>query len=161
MEKLSPAEPAVTVAVPRTVVPSSKVTVLPVSALPLIFGVLTLVILSLDDRPVSDAASSEKAGLLGAIVSTVNARLLEACEVFPPLSTVLAVIVCAPSPSLLSGVATQFPFASAVVVPIKIVPSNKPTVLPATAVPAIEADALFVRLILVVITGAFVASIVL
>ena len=148
------------VAVPRTVVPSSNVTVLPASAVPTTFGVLTLVILSVDDWPESDATSRENTGLFGATVSTVNARLLDPRDVFPPLSTVLATRLCAPSLNLLRGVATQLPLASVVVVPTNVVPSNKPIVLPATAVPATSGEALFVKVIFVVMTGAFDASIV-
>ena len=48
--------PPVATPVPITVVPSNKVTVLPASAVPVKVGVVTLVMLSVLDMPLSDAA---------------------------------------------------------------------------------------------------------
>ena len=62
------------VLIPSTVTPSVsyKVTVLPTSAVPVSTGVVTLVMLSLDELPVSlAAASAGAAGVAGAVVSTV------------------------------------------------------------------------------------------
>ena len=161
MVKAPPAEPAATVAVPNTVVPSSRVTVEPASAVPVILGVFKLMILSVAEMPVSDAASRAKTGLVGARLSTTKTSALDATETLAPLSTVLAVKLWDPSDNFVRGVATQFPLASAVVVPTKVCPSNRPIVLPAIAVPVIEVEGLLVRVNLDVITGALVESMVL
>ena len=49
---------AVAMPVPITVVPSNRVTVLPASAVPVKVGVVTLVMLSVLDVPLSDAVAS-------------------------------------------------------------------------------------------------------
>ena len=71
------------VAVPREVSPLNKVTVLPASAVPCITGVESFVksvVVDID-------------GVLGAVVSIVNASDVEADEVFPAASVALTVSV--------------------------------------------------------------------
>ena len=50
--------------VPTTVVPSNRVTVLPASAVPVKVGMVTLVMLSVLDTPLSEAAT--RSGVAGA-----------------------------------------------------------------------------------------------
>ena len=64
------------IAVPREVSPLNKVTVLPASAVPLIVGVVSLVVVV----PVVITGAS------GAVVSIVNASAVEVDEVFPAAS---------------------------------------------------------------------------
>ena len=71
--------PAVAMPVPTAVGPSYRVTVLPASAVPVKVGLVTLVMLSVSDTPVSDAASRSGAdGAAGAMVSMVTARAADA-----------------------------------------------------------------------------------
>ena len=58
-----PVPVAVAMPVPTTVVPSNRVTVLPASAVPVKVGVVTLVMLSVLDTPLSEAAT--RSGLSG------------------------------------------------------------------------------------------------
>src|SRR5258705_187357 len=86
------------VAVPRTVVPlvSNSVTVAPTSApLPVNTGVVTLVMLSVLDDPVSVTAVMSGAAGAPAVVSSV--KLSDAVPVLPNESVWLATIVCDPS----------------------------------------------------------------
>ena len=82
--------------VPITVVPSSKVTVLPASAVPVKVGVVTLVMLSVLDVPLSDAATrSGRVGAAGAVVSMVTDKAADAALTLPAASVALAVMLCA------------------------------------------------------------------
>ena len=71
-----------------------NVTVLLASAVPVKVGVLSLVLLSVLELPVSDAAlKSGVLGVLGPLVSTLIAKALEADEVLPATSVAVAVIL--------------------------------------------------------------------
>ena len=87
------------VAVPT--VPSTSldsVTVLFASAVPEIVGVVSLVMSSVLELPVSDpAARSRDAGAAGAVASTVTLNADDAELVFPAVSVAVAVRLCAPS----------------------------------------------------------------
>lgn len=77
-------------AVPTGVTPSYKVTVAPASALPVNVGVVTLVILSMEDEPLSLAAVNAGAvGAAGAVLSIVRFWLV-AEPVFPAVSVWVA-----------------------------------------------------------------------
>ncbi len=82
-------------AVPEpTSTPSTKIfTMLSVSAVPVKVGVVSLVMLSVLEEPVSLPASrSGVDGAAGAVVSTVRAKLLEAALWLPAASVALAVM---------------------------------------------------------------------
>ena len=83
------------VAVPKEVVPPRKAsTVLLASAVPVNAGVVTLVILSVLEEPLSVAAVKSGAdGALGAVASIVILNALEATLVFPAASVALAVML--------------------------------------------------------------------
>ena len=114
----------------------ASVTVLPASAVPVKVGVVSLVILSVSDSPVSDpAARSGADGAAGLPVSIEIARPADAAETLPAASVAVIVIVCAPSLSV-EAVMLQLPLPSAVALPT--VPATElpsVTVLPASAVP--------------------------
>src|SRR6266571_1540464 len=83
------------VPVPTVVLPSRIVTVMPGSAVPVKVGVLSLVLLSVFDDPVSLAGSrSGVEGALGGVVSMVMIRAAEAGEMLPAASVALAVMLC-------------------------------------------------------------------
>ena len=82
-------------AVPSTVVPSRKVTVLPASAVPVRVGRVTLVLLS-PAVPLSLAGSSEGVATMGAAVSITRANGAEVA-VLPAASVAVAVMECVPS----------------------------------------------------------------
>jgi hypothetical protein len=84
-----------------TATPSLKiVTVLPASAVPVRVGVVMLVMLSLEDEPVSDAvARSGTDGTAGAVVSIVTARPEEAALGLLAASVAVAVMLCTPADS--------------------------------------------------------------
>ncbi len=87
---------------PTAVAPSYIVTVSPLVQLPVNVGVVSLVLLSVEDDPVSDAAirSGADVGALGEVVSIVIERLPEAADVLPAGSVCFAfMVVCAPSES--------------------------------------------------------------
>jgi len=81
-----------------TATPSLKiVTVLPASAVPVKVGVATLVMLSVFDEPLSEAAVRSGAeGAAGAAVSIVIDNPLEAGLAFPAASVARAVMLCEP-----------------------------------------------------------------
>jgi len=73
-------------------------TAVPVSAVPLMTGVVALVKLSLFEDPESDSGSrSKSAGASGAIVSSVTTRVPEEGDSFPAVSVAFAVMLFAPS----------------------------------------------------------------
>jgi len=117
-------EPSAVVA-PSTVLPSVsyKVTVALASEVPLKIGVVVLVRSSLLLVPLSSALlKSGVPGALGAVVSIVISKLLEALLTLPAVSVTLAVSVCAPSLKVVL-VILQLPLPSAVVVPSTVLPS--------------------------------------
>ena len=86
--------PASATAVPRTVLPSESynVTRVPASACPLMVGVVSLVMSSLEEDPVSEAESrSSPVGAVGAAVSTVTPNSVLVDETFPAESAAVAV----------------------------------------------------------------------
>ena len=96
---------------------------LPAAALPVTVGVVTRVIASLADEPLSDAAARIGAlGAFGAVVSTVIASAFDASLTLPAASVARAVSVCAPSASVLLAI-VQWPAASAVALPRTLLPS--------------------------------------
>ena len=71
-----------------------RVTVLFASAVPVNVGVMSLVMLSLSETPLSDAAArSGVEGALGAVLSMVIDRATEAVEVLPDASVAVAVML--------------------------------------------------------------------
>ena len=108
---------------------------LPASAVPVKVGVVTLVMLSVLDTPLSDAASRSGAdGAAGAMVSMVTGKAAEAALTLPATSVALAVMLWVPF-ARVDVVANQSPFTVVMPVPTWVVPSNRVTVLPASAVP--------------------------
>ena len=92
------------VVVPRLVEPPrNNSTVLFASAVPVKVGVLTLVILSVLDDPVSLAAvRSGVEGAAGAVLSMVMLNAPEATETFPAASVALALMLCVPDERVLT-----------------------------------------------------------
>ena len=89
---------------------------------PVTVGAVTLVMLSVLDAPLSDAAAKSGAdGAFGAVVSTVTLSDADVALVLPAMSVSLAVSVCVP---LLKVELTidQLPLASAIAVPSTAVP---------------------------------------
>ena len=114
--------------------PANSFTVLPASAVPLKVGVVSVVMLSVLEAPVSDAAvMSGVEGAAGAAVSIATDMAADAGLVWPRLLVAVAVITSVPWPRV--GVTVQLPLESAVVVPIRVEPEYSFTVLPASAVP--------------------------
>nr|WP_283399518.1 hypothetical protein [Burkholderia multivorans] len=62
-------------------------------------------------------------GTAGAVVSTFRSNAALGTLTLPDESVAVTVKLCAPSPNALAGVKLQLPDASAVVVPISVVPS--------------------------------------
>ncbi|MDR9125898.1 hypothetical protein FEP42_05770 [Burkholderia multivorans] len=62
-------------------------------------------------------------GATGAVVSIVRPNAALGALTLPAMSVAVTVIACTPSPSAAAGVKVQCPDASAVVVPISVVPS--------------------------------------
>src|SRR6201987_2048139 len=94
-------------------------------------GAVTLVMLSVLDTPLSGAAA--RSGVLGgaAVVSSVKVR--EVVPVLPAVSVSVATMVWLPSARV--GVNDQWPLASAVVVPMTVLPSLKVTTALASPAP--------------------------
>ena len=119
-----PAAP--TVAVPREAVPLNTVTVAPTSPL-----------------PVSDVAFPPvKVGAGGFTVSMVTDLATETALMLPARSTAWAMMLCTPSVRVFVAMVHVPPVA--VAVPIFVVPSNRLTVLPASAVPVKTGALIFV-----------------
>src|SRR4051812_6697577 len=79
-------------------VPSNRFNVHTASAVPVKMGVVTLVTLSVFEKPLSDAAvRSGVEGAAGAVLSMVTERAAEATPVWPAASLAVAVILCTPS----------------------------------------------------------------
>ena len=96
--------PPVAIALPICVVPSNSATVLPASAVPVKVGVVTLVMPSELDDPVSEAALRLGVdGATGADVSIVTDVAAEATPTLPAASVAFAVMLCAPLPSAEAG----------------------------------------------------------
>src|SRR5437870_1678345 len=83
----------------RTWTPSLKIlTLLPASAVPVKVGVVTLVMLSVLELPLSLAAARSGAeGAAGAVVSMVTLSAAEAAEMLPAASVAVAVMLCVPA----------------------------------------------------------------
>ena len=123
------------VPLPITVAPSSRVTVAFASAVPTKTGVVTLVTLSVFDAPLSEAAvRSGVLGAAGAVVSIVTDNAAEATLTLPARLVAFAVTEWVPWPSV-PAVIDQLPLPSAVPLPIAVAPSNRVTVVFASAVP--------------------------
>src|SRR5215472_18508508 len=123
------------VALPIWVAPSNSFTRLPAGAVPVSFGVVTLVMLSVLDAPESDAAiRSGVVGAAGAVVSMVSDKAPEATLTFPATSVAVALMLRTPWLRV-ELVMLQLPLPSAVALPIWVAPSNSFTRLPASAVP--------------------------
>ncbi len=87
------------------------------AAIPVRLSVVSLVMLSVSDNPVSLAAArSGVPGASGAVVSMVTVRAEEAAEVLPAASVAVAVMLLTPSVSV-AVVMLQLPAPSAVAVP--------------------------------------------
>ena len=94
----------------------------PGSTVPVTVSVLSLVSLSVALEPVS-SPTLVTTRLDGAVRSTVTAKPELAGLVLPATSVALAVKVCTPSVSAPVAVSVQLPWASAVTVPTRVVPS--------------------------------------
>lgn len=114
------------VAVQSVVAPSLTVTVPFGSAVPLMSGVVSLVLL-----PDNGALMT---GALGAVLSMAKVRVLGVL-VLPAGSVAVALRVCDPSLNGVERVQLQFPLASATAVQSVVAPSFTVTVLPGSAVP--------------------------
>ena len=127
--------PAAATPVPTTVVPSYRVTVLLASAVPVKTGVVMLVMLSVLDLPVSDAAVISGAdGATGAIVSIVTDRADDTTLTLPATSVAVAEMLWTPFAK--DDVVTMVHVPPVTTPePIAVAPSNRVTVLPASAVP--------------------------
>ena len=101
--------PFVTTPLPITVVPSSKVTVAPVSPVPVKLDRATLVRSSLLETPLS-LLSARLPGAAGAVVSKVTFSAPDATEVLPAASVWVAVMPFRPSLSAVVAVIAQVPF---------------------------------------------------
>src|SRR5215831_10986886 len=88
------------VADPTNVLPSSNCTSAPASDVPLNTGVVTFVTLSVLELPLSLAAARSGLDTAGPAVSIVTTSAAEV-ELFPAKSDVRAVMLCAPSVSVL------------------------------------------------------------
>ena len=84
--------PPVATAVPTTVAPSKSVTVVPLSAVPVKVGAVTLVMLSVFDMPLSLAAvRSGTDGAAGAVESIVTLNAAEGALTLPTASMACAI----------------------------------------------------------------------
>jgi hypothetical protein len=131
--------PTSAAAVPSTVVPSVSysVTVPYASAVPVKVGVVSFVILSVPDNPVSEpVVISGAEGADGADKSKMMLSPADAELVLPAASVAFTVTVCAPVPST-DAVMLQLPLPSAAAMPSTVVPSvsYSVTALPASVVP--------------------------
>lgn len=124
LDVIDQAPAALAVPEPTAVVPSNKVTRELAAAVPLNCGVVTSVILSVLEAPLSDAAARSGAlGAAGAVVSIVTERTALAGPVLPATSVAFAVIAWMPCASALD-VIVQLPPLSAWAAPATIAPLN-------------------------------------
>ena len=137
--------PPTAVVLPTTVVPSSNSTVDPASAEPEKVGVLTLVILSVVDEPLSLAAAKSGVVMVGLVTSIVTVNAADAVPMFPAASLARAVMVCGPPASVLE-VMVQFPNPSAFAEPMEVAPSNSVMSTPGSLVPLNVGVVVFVML---------------
>jgi hypothetical protein len=120
---------------PTAVAPSNNATFEFASAVPVNIGVVTLVVLSVAEPPLSEAvARSGLPGAAGAVVSIVTCSAPDAAPMLPDRSVAFAVMVCAPCASVVD-VIDQAPVVLALPVPTAVVPSNNVTFEFASAVP--------------------------
>ena len=111
-------------------------------------GVVTLVMLSVLETPLSDAAiRSGRLGAAGAVVSMVTTSAGDAILALPATSVCFAVTVCAPVASV-ALLIDQLPERSTVPVPSTVVPlvSNRVTTAPTSPVPVKVGVVTLVRL---------------
>lgn len=135
--------------------PSTTVTTLPASAVPLMAGVVSFV--------VPPDAGLLIVGALGAVVSTITVTGVDVGLVLPAMSLCVAVSMWLPSVNGALGVQLQLPLTSAVVEQIGVPPSSTFTIAPGSApIPLIDGVGLFVLLSEtgVVIVGAVVGAVV-
>src|SRR5436190_7128883 len=118
---------------PSTEAPSSNSTFAPGSAVPLKTGVVTSVMSSVFELPVSLAGSrSGMEGAAGATLSIVTGKLPDV-DVLPATSVDLALKLCTPLARLLAGMVQLLPVTTAV--PSELVPSKSVMVVPFSQVP--------------------------
>src|SRR5512133_104733 len=128
--------PLIVPSVPPVVTTSASVKVAPGSSLKVKVIAAVSPILSVDTSLVIAS--------VGAVVSTLTTSALEAVPVLPAASVAVAVIECAPVPSVELTI-DQFP-PVATAVPSTVVPSYSVTVAPASAVPVNVGVVTLVRL---------------
>ena len=105
------------------------------TAVPVSVGVVELVMLSVEDAPVSDAvAKSGRPGVATTAIVIVTATFAE-LAVLPAMSTTVAEKVCVVALKLVALVKLQLPVTSATAVPSTVAPSFTVTVEPGSAVP--------------------------
>ena len=104
----------------------------PLSPVPVKVGSVTLVMSSVDDRPLSFTNVTPAGGR--ATVSSVTISGGDAAELFPATSTWVAVMLFAPLTSAVVAVIDQPPFVTSPV-PSTVLPSRKVTVAPFSPVP--------------------------
>ena len=147
LEVIVQVPPAVAVALPTTVPPSSSSTSEPATAVPVKVGVVTLVMLSVDELPLSLAAvKSGVPGAAGGVVSIVIVNAADVAPVLPATSVARAEKLWAPVASTVFTVIIQTPELSATPVPRVVVPSSNVTVAPGSVVPVKVGEVFFVRL---------------
>ena len=138
--------PSTATALPSTVPPSYRVTVAPASAVPVKTGMVSAVMLSLSEMPLSELAlRSGTDGAAGAVVSIVTFSGSEAALVLPAVSVALTVSTCVPLDRV-GEVIDQRPSLPAMTEPSAVLPSYKMTVVPASAMPLTVGVASFVML---------------
>ncbi|MNL01306.1 hypothetical protein D3C87_1217710 [compost metagenome] len=111
---------------PILVSPSYRFTVAPGSALPLNSGLLSSVVSPLLSGPCTAPTSSSASWPVarpGALVSTTKFQMPVASLVWPTVLVAVAVMLCVPSASAVSGVKLHLPEASATVRPSSVAPS--------------------------------------
>src|SRR5439155_1255560 len=128
--------------------PRNTCTVLLASAVPVKVGVVTLVMLSVLELPLSLAAVRSGAeGAAGALVSIVMLRAPEAPDTLPAASVALAVILCVPVVrAVLRVIPAALAYAAAVPLPTWTPSLKSVTVLPVSAVPVKAGVVLLVML---------------
>ena len=127
--------PPLTMALPRVVLPSCSVTTSPSAPVPLTIGVVTLVMPSVCEMPVSLAIASVSPAGAGAVVSMTSVNGRDALETLPAISAWVVVSVCGPATSVAVLLTDHWPLSPTSAVPMATPPSSSVTVSPATPVP--------------------------
>ena len=129
------APPPSAVALPTWVAPANSVTFAPASALPLKDGAVVLVMLSLFDVPMSEAAAmSGVPGAVGAALSIVTETSADFTLLLPAVSVAMAETRWIPA-LISASVIDQLPDPSATPEPMIVSPSNRVIAALASAVP--------------------------